>query len=289
MRRRFAGQAIEGSGASAADTLATVTEALKIALKGSRGGRLGAGTQEERAEGALAVPAATAGQATAAAPTAATGFSTTDITKLRSALGIDELMSSLKTAATQTETPEFKMPEFEMPKFEQPDWSSMMPDFESLIQQYLPKQETGETGTPTTGTSATTVTQTPQKTAGKKITVGGKTYDLSRAGGAGLGGQDIRQMQQKGFTKSQILKAAEQAKTTGSNVSKGAQKLLGQMGPAKKQPSAQAKTKAQTMTTAARQAVARTAPKPAARPAAAKPAARPAARPASRPAARGKK
>lgn len=267
MRRRFAGQAIEGSGANAADTLSTVTEALKIALKGSRGGRLGAGTQEERTEGALAVPAATAGQTTATSPTVATAPAM-DIGKLRSALGLDELMASLKTAGAAAETPEFKMPEFEMPQFEAPDWQSMMPDFESMIRQYLPKQESEETGKDS-GEGGQQPESQPnplgQKPAGTKINIGGKTYDLSRAGGAGLGGQDIRNMQKKGFTKSQISKAATQAKTAGATISSGAKNLLNQMQPAKKQPSTQASARAKTMTGTARQAVAKTASKPAAK------------------------
>jgi hypothetical protein len=196
-----------------------------------------------------------------------------DIAKLRSALGIDDLMSSLKTAGAQTETPEFKMPEFEMPQFEAPDWQSMMPDFESLIKQYMPQQSTegtGEgstTGEQTTGTQPAAATPRP---AGTKVNVGGKTYNLSRAGGAGLGGQDIKNMQRLGFTKSQISKAATQATTAGARISKGAQSLLGKMQPAKKQPSTQARSTAKTMTGSARQAISRTAARPAARPAASK-------------------
>jgi hypothetical protein len=272
MRRRFAGQAIEGSGANPSDTLATVTEALKIALKSSRGGRLGAGTEEERVEGASAVPAIATGQPTVASPAAAAAPAM-DIAKLRSALGIDELMSSLKTAGTQTETPEFKMPEFEMPQFEAPDWQSMMPDFESLIKQYMPQQNTESTSENTTAGDQTTGTQpvaASQKPVGTKVNVGGKTYNLSRAGGVGLGGQDIKNMQKLGFTKSQISKAAAQATTAGARISTGAKNLLGKMQPAKKQPSTQAKSTAKNITGSARQAIARTAARPAAKPAASK-------------------
>ncbi len=250
MRRRFAGQAIEGSGANPSDTLATVTEALKIALKSSRGGRLGAGTEEERVEGASAVPAIATGQPAVASPAAAAAPAM-DIAKLRSALGIDELMSSLKTAGTQTETPEFKMPEFEMPQFEAPDWQSMMPDFESLIKQYMPQP-----------TAQNTEGSTP---TGTKVKVGGKIYDLSRAGGAGLGAQDIRNMQNRGFTNTQISKAASQAKAAGANISSGAKNLLNRTQPAKQQSPTRAKTTAKAITGAARQVVSRASTKSAAK------------------------
>ncbi len=267
MRRRFAGQAIEGSGANPSDTLATVTEALKIALKSSRGGRLGAGTEEERVEGASAVPAIATGQPAVASPAAAAAPAM-DIAKLRSALGIDELMSSLKTAGTQTETPEFKMPEFEMPQFEAPDWQSMMPDFESLIKQYMPQPtaQNTEGSTPTGQQTATAeAVGTTNKPTGIKVKVGGKIYDLSRAGGAGLGVQDIRNMQNRGFTNTQISKAASQAKAAGAKISSGAKNLLNRTQPAKQQSPTRAKTTAKAITGAARQVVSRASTKSAAK------------------------
>jgi hypothetical protein len=171
-----------------------------------------------------------------AAPTTLGNLNAADVSRLRSALGIDELTTALRMGAAglgglgdlpQFEMPKFEMPKFEMPKFELPDISSMFP--------------TKQTGAP----GQTTTVETPQPTtASTKVQVGGKTFDLARVGGAGLGGGDIKAMQNKGWTMGQIRQAATQA----PRVSAGAQKVLNA-------PKAAAKTQARTITAKANKAV----------------------------------
>lgn len=57
-----------------------------------------------------------------------------------------------------------------------------------------------------------------------KVTVGGKTYNLAAAGGAGFSKADIQMLQNKGLSTSQIIKAASQSKTAPTQ---SAQKALG--------------------------------------------------------------
>jgi hypothetical protein len=259
MRRRFAGQVLGEQAALPADTLAAATEALKQAqasLKGSRGGRLGPGTQEERTEGSKAVPAL---------PTASTTPVTTtqqapalDIAGIRSALGIDQLMVASKGAGAygaQMEVPQFEMPQFEMPQFEMPQFE--MPDWENLLSQYMPKT-TEDTGTEET-VSNVVKPKTKKETT---VKVGSKSYDLGTKGGAGLGRNDIRYLQNQGWTASQIRNLSRKAAEGGQRVSTGAQKLIEQLKP---KPSGTKKTatqKAQVLSTTARKAIASTASAP---------------------------
>lgn len=310
-RRRFAGEGF-GMGGDQAAALREATEQLKAAQEALK---------QQQAAGTTTTAAAPSASVTTAA-TPATG--TTDIAGLRKQLGIDDLMSSigsLKTQQAETAMPQFEMPQFEMPQFEMPDWSSMMPDFGSLLQQYLPQQQAGDQGSQQQAgdqglqqqqqlPSAITPKDKKPGTAkqprgakqpggakkdGLRINVGDTKYNLSTTGGAGLGMQDIKNLQQMGLKKSDIRKAAEQTKAAGKSVSKGAQTFLNKAtqpktAQPKANPSAAAKAQAKSMTTTARKAIA-TAAKPAAKPAAAKPAARPAAarpaaaKPAARPAA----
>lgn len=239
-RRRFAGEEIGSLQGFSSDTLAAATEALKQAqagLKSDTGDRLGPGTQKERDEAAAqvaATPSATA--TTTAAPATLGNLNAADVSRLRSALGIDELTTALRMGAAglgglgdlpQFEMPKFEMPKFEMPKFELPDISSMFP--------------TKQTGAP----NQTTTVETPQPTtANTQVQVGGKTFNLAKVGGAGLGGKDIKAMQNKGWTMGQIRQAATQA----PRVSAGAQKVLNA-------PKATAKTQAKTITAKANKAV----------------------------------
>lgn len=306
-RRRFAGEGF-GMGGDQAAALREATEQLKAAQEALK---------QQQAAGTTTTAAAPSASATTAATPAT---STTDIAGLRKQLGIDDLMSSigsLKTQQAETAMPQFEIPQFEMPQFEMPDWSSMMPDFGSLLQQYLPQQQAGDQGAQQQQQLPSAITPKDKKPGtakqpkgakqpggakkdGLRINVGDTKYNLSTTGGAGLGMQDIKNLQQMGLKKSDIRKAAEQTKAAGKSVSKGAQTFLNKAtqpkaaqpktAQPKANPSAAAKAQAKSMTTTARKAIA-TAAKPAAKPAAAKPAARPAAarpaaaKPAARPAA----
>lgn len=211
MRRRFAGEVLGGQ-AAPADTLTAATEALKqtqVSPKGARGGRLGPGSQIEREEGAKAAPILAAAKAaeTPKAPAV-------DIAGLRSALGIDQLMSSIRglqslgetSQADQFEFPSFEMPQFEMPAFE-------LPDFEKLLSAYLPKQETDTTDT--TSTTTTTTTTGVQTPATKKnvVKIAGQNINLAKFGGAGFSKADIKALEKKGLSTQQIIKAASQSAT----------------------------------------------------------------------------
>jgi hypothetical protein len=239
-RRRFAGEQLGSLQGFSSDTLAAATEALKQAqagLKSDTGDRLGPGTQKERDE-AAAQAAATPSKTTTttAAPATLGNLSAADVSRLRSALGIDELTTALRMGAAglggseslpQFEMPKFEMPKFEMPKFELPDISSMFP--------------TQQTGAP----ANTATVETPQPTtASTRVQVGGRTFNLAKVGGAGLGVGDVRAMQNRGWTTGQIRKAATQA----PRVSSGAQKILSA-------PKATAKTQARTITSNVNKAV----------------------------------
>lgn len=277
MRRRFAGQVLSEQMAVPADTLAAATEALKqaqTALKSSRGGRLGAGTQEERDEGAKAVPALPTASATPVTTTQQAPA--TNIAGLRSALGIDKLMSALGSAqqfGSQTEAPQFEMPQFEMPQFEMPQFETPqfempqfeMPDLENLINRYLPESSEDQ----------------PKPQRGTTLTVGNKSYNLSKKGGAGLGGSDIRYLQNQGWTASQIKNLSKQTLAEGQKVSPGAQKLIDRL-----KPKRSATQTARTITTGARRVVSRTASAPITN-AATRSTAKPKPRNASKPANRG--
>ena len=272
-RRRFAGESF-GMGGDQAAALREATEQLKSAQEALR---------QQQATSAAPAP-------TAAAAPAASAVGTTDIAGLRKQLGIDDLLSSVgKLQTQQAEAPKFEMPQFEMPQFEPPDWSSMMPDFGSLLQQYLPQpsaaSESAAQSTPTGGGTGPEGPKQPrrpggqkpagqQKPAGTRIDIGDGKYNLSATGGAGLGMGDIRNLQNKGLGKGQIRKVAEQTKAAGLSVSKGAQSFLNQTKANKDKPSATAKTQAKTMTNTARKNIAAAAKPAASKPAAAKPAAR---------------
>lgn len=250
-RRRFAGeQAVSLQGFSS-DTLAAAQEALKQAqtgLKPDSGERLGPGTQQERDEGAAARALATPAPQTPTTTTPATSLnlSSTDISRLRSALGIDELMSALRMGGagfgpvgdtSQFEMPQFEMPQFEMPEFEFPDFSSMFPQ-----QQYgAPGQE-----------PAVSEPKKAAKPKGTVVKVGSKSFNLSKAGGAGLGTSDIKAMKQKGWTAPQIKRAAAQA----PKVTQAAQRTISAA-------KAKAPAQARTIATQAKKTVAakRSAPK----------------------------
>lgn len=222
MRRRFAGEGISSTTTIPADTLAAATEALKAAqvgLKGRRGSRLGQGSQLEREEATTSKAAGSETvqpTPTAVAPTGAAPAATSDISSLRKALGIDDLLTSLRgaEASEATAMPEFEMPEFEMPKFELPDFESI---FSDAFSKYAPQQSTDTAN----ATQASTATAATPKAA-NKVTVGNKSYNLSKTGGSGLGSKDIKVLQQKGWSKSEIKQVATQA----PRVSAGAQKIL---------------------------------------------------------------
>lgn len=231
-RRRFAGEQMGSLQGFSSDTLAAATEALKQAqtsLKSDTGDRLGPGTQAERDEAVAQKPAAPATPTATAAPAAMGNLSASDITRLRSVLGIDELTTALRLGGeAMASMPKFEMPQFEMPEFKMPELK--LPDFSSMF----PQKQTQTTDTTTTSTTAVT------PTISSKVKVGSKTYDLSKVGGAGLGGGDIKAMQNRGWTTGQIRQAAAQA----PRVSAGAQKTLGV-----------AKTQAKAITSKANQAI----------------------------------
>jgi hypothetical protein len=172
---------------------------------------------------------------------------------LRKALGIDDLMTSLRGMGTgeATEMPQFEMPEFEMPQFEMPDFEGMFAD---AFARYAPQQNTQTTST----TQPTAAAVSTPKT--NKINVGSKSYDLAKTGGMGLGSQDIKLLQKKGWSKSEIKQVAKQA----PKVSAGAQKLLNaakKPAVTTKAPSQKAQATAKKLTSTARAAVAKAAPK----------------------------
>ena len=251
MRRRFAGEKLAPSAATGPDALTTATDTLKTAqktLKSSRGGRLGQGSQLEREEATTSKAAGseavlpTAG----AVPTGATPPMTSNIASLRKALGIDDLLMNLRGAETEqaAEMPTFEMPEFDMPAFELPDFESLFAD---AFSKYAPKEpETTTDGAqPSVGSAV--------KPPSTKVTVGGKTYNLAKTGGSGLGSQDIKKLQEKGWSKGEIKQAATQA----TRVSAGAQKVLGNVGKAASTGgTSKAQDTAKTLTTKASQAVA---------------------------------
>jgi hypothetical protein len=209
-RQRFAGEQLLALQGVSSDTLAAATEALKQAqagLKPELGGRLGPGSQQERDEGAAARAAAAPVTPTTTTPATAQGLNPTDITRLRSALGIDELLSALRMGGAGFgpvgDTSQFEIPQFEMPEFELPDFSSMFPQ-----QQY---------GAP--GQQPIPEAEKPPVSAKRKsiVKVGSKTYNLANKGGPGLGTADIKAMQQRGWTMGQIKKAAAQAPRVASS------------------------------------------------------------------------
>lgn len=243
MRRRFAGQAFGDGTALPADTLAAATEALKQAqegLKGSRGGRLGPGSQAERDEGAKAVSALP----TMASPTAAAAATPQlNISSLRSALGIDQLLAGLQGVGmgSQMEMPQFEMPQFEMPQFEMPDW-------ESLLSSYKAQPET-----------PAEIEQTPQgtKKAATRIKVGNKKYNLSKKGGSELERADIKYLQNKGWTAGQLQKLASKVPSAGRKVLPGAQKMISALRPKSSTSGTKAAGVAKSMSTGAKKAIAK--------------------------------
>jgi hypothetical protein len=266
MRRRFAGEGIGSAAALPADTLAAATESLKAAqasLKGSRGARLGQGSETEREEAkkSKAAGSETTVPTAAVAPTVAAPGGTADIASLRKALGIEDLLTSLRGMGTgeTAETPKFEMPEFKMPEFEMPEFeapTSQLPDFEKIFAdafaRYAPPKTEGTTAT--TPSSPPTAAATP--TSASKISVGNKSYDLAKTGGKGLGSRDIKVLEKKGWSKSEIKQVAKQA----PRVSAGAQKVLGGSPKAAAQakaPSAKAQTTAKNLTSSAKTAIAK--------------------------------
>ena len=212
MRRRFAGEVLGGQNVSA-DALTAATDALKqaqLSAKGARGGRLGPGSQLEREEGEKAAPILAAAKA-AEIPKAPA----VDIAGMRSALGIDQLMASirgLQSLGEQKEANEFEFPTFEMPQFAMPDFQ--LPDFGELLKQYLPKTET-TTETDTTTTATTTPAAVAATPAAKKniVKVAGTSINLAKYGGTGFGTADIKALEKKGLSTQQIIKAASQSAT----------------------------------------------------------------------------
>jgi hypothetical protein len=212
MRRRFAGEVLGGQNVST-DALTAATDALKqaqLSAKGARGGRLGPGSQLEREEGEKAAPILAAAKAaeTPKAPAV-------DIAGMRSALGIDQLMASirgLQSLGEQTEANKFEFPTFEMPQFEMPDFQ--LPDFGELLKQYLPKTET-TTEADTTTTATTTPAAVATTPAAKKnvVKIAGTSINLAKYGGTGFGTADIKALEKKGFSTQQIIKAASQSTT----------------------------------------------------------------------------
>lgn len=199
-QRRFAGQ-LPQFGAATPDMLEAVQETIKTAgqfLKPSRGGRLGPSSAEEQAEGA----AARLANPEVFNPTNVGAKNPLqDIAKLRKDLGIDDLISSISAlrgqqtgagAGTTQEIPDLTFPEFEMPEFELPDFGAMMPE---------------ERYAPTDGGQA--AAQKPAPTRQKRRGV--MSYNLSKFGGPGLGGRDVKALLSRGATPAQLKKIASRA------------------------------------------------------------------------------
>lgn len=201
-QRRFAGQ-LPQFGAATPDILEAAQETIKTAgqfLKPSRGGRLGASSAEEQAEGA----AARLANPQVFNPTNVGATNPLqDVAKLRKDLGIDDLISSISQLRSQQtgggagagmgqELPDLTFPEFQMPEFEIPDFGAMMPE-----ERYAPTQEAG-------GTEEQPTQAIPKKK-------GISSYNLKRFGGAGLGGRDVKALLSRGATPAQLQKIARQA------------------------------------------------------------------------------
>lgn len=253
-RRRFAGDQLSSLQSFSPDVLAAATTALKQQsdAKSASGNRLGPGSQQERDEAAAQAPAVPSA-AGVSAPTGAvtpTTLSQSDITSLKSSLGIDKLETALSLGALSLSafknTPQTTLPKFEFPKFEMPTFT--MPTFS------LPENLTAsaaKTQTEPATAEATTIAQPQQQIpASTVLQVGSKTYNPAKIGGPGLSGKDIKKLQNKGWTTKEIKQAVAQA----PQVSSGVQKLLN----ASKE---KAKDQAKTITAKATKAVAKNAAK----------------------------
>ena len=200
-QRRFAGQ-LPQFGAATPEMMEAAQETIRTAgqfLKPGRGGRLGASSAAEQAEGAaarLANPQVfQPGSPGASSPLQ-------DIAKLRKDLGIDELISSISQLRSQqgTQTPmgevgDLTFPEFEMPEFDLPDFEEMLPE-----EQQFDTQGEAE---PQTQTSA----KQPRRKARNRVS----SYNLSKFGGPGLGGRDVKALLSRGASKAQLKKIAKTA------------------------------------------------------------------------------
>jgi hypothetical protein len=231
-QRRFAGQ-VEAIGAPTADQFASATETLKAAgqfLKPSRGGRLGGSTAQEQQEGAAARQANP--QVFQPASPGATS-SVQDIAKLRKDLGIDDLIKGISEFRSMQsggqfpgggfETPQFEMPQFEMPEFEMPSFEQ--PNWEELISKALGSQQ-GQPETTSAGAAPTPNQVAAPTPNASRFTAGGINYNLSKTGGAGLGGKDVANLIKKGASTKTLMEFAKNA----PRVSLAGQKALQQQG-----------------------------------------------------------
>jgi hypothetical protein len=202
-QRRFAGQ-LPQFGAATPEMMEAAQETIRTAgqfLKPSRGGRLGTSSATEQAEGAAA-RLANPQVFQPGSPGASNPLQ--DIAKLRKDLGIDELISSISQLrsqqGTQTQTggiADLTFPEFEMPEFDLPDFGSMLPE----EQQFGAQQEAA----PQTQPSAA-------QPRGRNRGRGGvSSYNLSKFGGPGLGGRDVKALLSRGATKAQLKSVAKTA------------------------------------------------------------------------------
>jgi hypothetical protein len=155
-----------------------------------------------------------------------------DIAKLRKDLGIDELIRGISEVRAMQgggqyagggfempafEMPQFEMPEFEMPSFEQPNWEELVSKALGTFGQGQTEPETTQAG------AAPTPGQVPTpKPGASRFTAGGINYNLSKFGGAGLGGQDVASLIKKGASKKTLMEFAKAAPRISSG---GAQAL----------------------------------------------------------------
>ena len=211
-QRRFAGQ-LPQFGAATPEMMEAAQETIKTAgqfLKPSRGGRLGTSSAAEQAEGAAA-RLANPQVFQPASPGASSPMQ--DIAKLRKDLGIDELISSISQLRSQQgggaggmdiygssglEFPAFEMPQFEMPEFELPDFEQMLPE----EQRFGAEQEAAPTQAQPKG---------KQQRGGRGGRGGVSSYNLSKFGGPGLGGRDVKALLSRGASKAQLKSVAKTA------------------------------------------------------------------------------
>ena len=200
-QRRFAGQ-LPQFGAATPEMMEAAQETIRTAgqfLKPSRGGRLGTSSAAEQAEGAAA-RLANPQVFQPGSPGASNPLQ--DVAKLRKDLGIDELISSISQLrsqqGTQTQTggiADLTFPEFEMPEFDLPDFGPMLPE-----EQQFGAQE--EAATQTQPSAA----KTPKRGRG-----GVSSYNLSKFGGPGLGGRDVKALLSRSASKAQLRSIAKTA------------------------------------------------------------------------------
>ena len=138
-----------------------------------------------------------------------------EIQKLRKALGIEDIMKALQDQALMAQQASMfrfneETNEYEFPSF---DYSEPVDEggYEGEEVQTITEEDTGSTES----IEEIDAQKLPEAiAAGKKVnlvTVGGRTFNLAKAGGLGFSTQDIKYLQKQGLTRSQIIKAASQS------------------------------------------------------------------------------